>query len=72
MTRALPRRQPLIHRLQTKRDLVLRFITDFRVPSHNNATEGDIWTVKLQLKIGGCFRTEEWAEAFCRIRSYLS
>lgn len=63
---------PLIYRLQTKRDQVLRFMTDFRVPFDNNATERDIRMVKLQQKIGGCFRTPQGAEAFCRIRSYLS
>jgi transposase len=63
---------PLVYRLQTKRDQVLRFMTDFRVAFDNNATERDIRMVKLQQKIGGCFRTAEGAEAFCRIRSHLS
>ena len=63
---------PLIYRLETKREHVLRLMTDFRVPFDNNATERDIRMVKLQQKIGGCFRTPEGAEAFCRIRFYLS
>lgn len=64
--------RPLISRSRTKREQVLRFMTDFRVPFHNNASERDVRMVKLQQKIGGCFRTPEGAAAFCRIRGYLS
>lgn len=64
--------RPLIQRLQTRREQVLRFMRDFRVAFDNNASERDIRMMKLQQKIGGCFRTEAGAAAFCRIRSYLS
>jgi transposase len=62
----------LVNRLLRRRDEVLRFMTDLSVPFDNNGTERDLRMVKLQQKIGGCFRTEGGARDFCRVRSYLS
>jgi transposase len=69
---ALSPRRRLADRLLRRRDEVLRFMTDLAVPFDNNGTERDLRMVKLQQKIGGCFRTEGGARDFCRVRSYLS
>jgi len=65
-----PRR--VINRLQRRRDEVLRFMSDLRVPFDNNGSERDLRMIKLQQKISGCFRTPDGARNFCRVRSYLS
>lgn len=69
-TQLTPRK--LINRLQKKGDEILRFMTDLTVPFDNNGSERDLRMVKLSQKISGCFRTEDGARQFCRIRSYLS
>jgi len=62
----------LIDRLNEHQDAYLRFVVDFRVPFDNNLAERDLRMSKLQQKISGCFRTEPGADAFCRIRGYIS
>jgi transposase len=62
----------LVARLERCRADVLRFMTDFQVPFENNQAERDLRMVKLQQKIGGCFRSGEGAREFCRLGSVIS
>ena len=62
----------LINRLSRRRDEVLRFMNDLVVWFDNNGAERDLRMVKLRQKVSGCFRTEDGARDFCRVRGYLS
>jgi transposase len=62
----------LLHRLDTHREEVCRFLEDLRVPATNNQAERDLRMVKLQQKISGCWRTLPGAQAFLLVRSHLA
>jgi len=48
------------------------FAHDLRVPFTNNGSEQDVRPLKIRMKVAGCLRSTTGAEAFCRLRSYLS
>jgi transposase len=70
--RRRPKHVDLLDRLDTHRDEVLRYASDLRVPFTNNGSERDVRPLKIRLKVAGCLRTMAGAQAFCRLRSYLS
>jgi len=61
----------LWERLKKYETAVLRFAIDPHVAFTNNRAERDLRMAKVKQKISGCFRTERYAKAYCRISSYL-
>jgi len=61
----------LWERLKKYEASVLLFARHSQVPFTNNRAEQDLRMAKVKQKVSGCFRTERYAQAYCRISSYL-
>lgn len=61
----------LCERLKKYEASVLLFSKLAHVPFTNNRAERDLRMTKVKQKVSGCFRTEKYAKAYCRISSYL-
>jgi len=61
----------LWQRLKDHETAVLLFAKDSNVSFTNNRAEQDLRMAKVKQKVSGCFRTQIYAQAYCRISSYL-
>lgn len=61
----------LWERLTQYESAVLLFAKRSDVSFTNNRAERDLRMAKVKQKVSGCFRTELYAKAYCRISSYL-
>jgi len=57
--------------MQQHEKAVMLFARDSHVSFTNKRAERDLRMSKVKQKVSGCFRTRQYAEAYCRISSYL-
>ncbi len=62
----------LLLRLKKHRDEVLEFAFNPEIPFTNNQAERDLRHCKVKLKVSGCFRSLEGAQAYARIIAFIS
>ena len=73
--RGRPKKGPercLLECFENNKDSICRFFNDFDVPFDNNLAERDIRNVKTKAKVSGGYRSEQGADDYHSVTSYLS
>ena len=61
----------LVGRLENYKESVCLFIKNLSIPFDNNQAERDLRMIKVKTKVSGCFRSEEGAQEYFTIMSYI-
>ena len=61
----------LVGRLENYKESICLFIKNLCVPFDNNQAERDLRMIKVKTKVSGCFRSEEGAQEYLTIMSYI-
>lgn len=64
--------QRLAFALEKHKYLFLKFLKQIDVPFDNNQAERDLRMIRAKQKVSGCFRSQNHAQYFARIRGYIS
>jgi len=64
--------QRLAFALEKHKHLFLKFLEQPHIPFDNNQAERDLRMIKVKQKVSGCFRSQQHAQYFARIRGYIS
>ena len=61
----------LVGRLENYKESVCLFIKNLSILFDNNQAERDLRMIKVKTKVSGCFRSEEGAQEYLTIMSYI-
>jgi hypothetical protein len=61
----------LLNRIEKYRENYFAWVEDFSLPTTNNLSERSLRSIKSKMKISGQFESEEYAQYFATIRTYI-